>query len=79
MEVFYLASRQNKALVPFSDDVDELNFRLKGVNQRGRQLLGKRYGARIRAIWRLSPRLQDLRTCCISERMMIYFVLLWIS
>lgn len=41
MEVSYLASRQNKALVPFSDDVDELNFRLKGVNQCGRQLLGK--------------------------------------
>ncbi|PWZ04192.1 SNAP25 ous protein SNAP33 [Zea mays] len=33
--------RQNKVLVPFSDDVDELNFRLKGVNQCGRQLLGK--------------------------------------
>ncbi|KAF8673731.1 hypothetical protein HU200_048483 [Digitaria exilis] len=33
--------RQNKALVPFSDDVDELNFRLKGANQRGRRLLGK--------------------------------------
>jgi synaptosomal-associated protein 25 len=41
MEVFYLACRQNKALVPFSDDVDELNFRLKGANQRGRRLLGK--------------------------------------
>jgi synaptosomal-associated protein 25 len=41
MEVSYLASRQNKVLVPFSDDVDELNFRLKGVNQCGRQLLGK--------------------------------------
>jgi hypothetical protein len=36
-----LAFRQNKALVPFSDDVDELNFRLKGANQRGRRLLGK--------------------------------------
>ncbi|CAL4913233.1 unnamed protein product [Urochloa decumbens] len=33
--------RQNKALVPFSEDVDELNFRLKGANQRGRRLLGK--------------------------------------
>ncbi|KAJ1298273.1 hypothetical protein BS78_01G440800 [Paspalum vaginatum] len=33
--------RQNKALVPFNDDVDELNFRLKGANQRGRRLLGK--------------------------------------
>ncbi|CAD6202602.1 unnamed protein product [Miscanthus lutarioriparius] len=33
--------RQNKALVPFSDDVDELNFRLKGANQRGCWLLGK--------------------------------------
>lgn len=33
--------RQNKALVPFSDDVTELNFRLKGVNHCGHQLLGK--------------------------------------
>jgi len=33
--------RQNKALVPFSDDVDELNFRLKGANVQGRRLLGK--------------------------------------
>ena len=36
-----LAFRQNKALVPFSDDVDELNFRLKGANVQGRRLLGK--------------------------------------
>lgn len=33
--------RQNKALVPFVDDVDELNFRVRGANQRGRRLLGK--------------------------------------
>ncbi|KAL6645098.1 hypothetical protein ACP70R_016706 [Stipagrostis hirtigluma subsp. patula] len=33
--------RQNKALDNFSDDVDELNFRVKGANQRGRRLLGK--------------------------------------
>ncbi|KAK3148003.1 hypothetical protein QOZ80_3BG0289410 [Eleusine coracana subsp. coracana] len=33
--------RQNKALDTFSDDVDELNFRVKGANQRGRRLLGK--------------------------------------
>jgi hypothetical protein len=41
MENYFLACRQNKALVPFSEDVDELNFRLKGANQRGRRLLGK--------------------------------------
>ncbi|XP_071707192.1 SNAP25 homologous protein SNAP33-like [Rutidosis leptorrhynchoides] len=33
--------RQNKALNPFEDDVDELNFRLTGARQRGRRLLGK--------------------------------------
>ncbi|XP_062210330.1 SNAP25 homologous protein SNAP33-like [Phragmites australis] len=33
--------RQNKALDTFGDDVDELNFRVKGANQRGRRLLGK--------------------------------------
>ncbi|TVU47958.1 hypothetical protein EJB05_07576 [Eragrostis curvula] len=33
--------RHNKALDTFSDDVDELNFRVKGANQRGRRLLGK--------------------------------------
>ncbi|KAK9116553.1 hypothetical protein Sjap_015500 [Stephania japonica] len=33
--------RQNKALDPFHDDVDELSFRIKGANQRGRRLLGK--------------------------------------
>lgn len=33
--------RQNKALDPLQDDVDELNFRVKGANQRTRRLLGK--------------------------------------
>ncbi|KAH0703509.1 SNAP25 homologous protein SNAP33-like [Solanum tuberosum] len=33
--------RQNKSLDHFQDDVDELNFRVKGANQRGRRLLGK--------------------------------------
>ncbi|KAL5987321.1 Helical region found in SNARE [Asimina triloba] len=33
--------RQNKALDHVHDDVEELNFRVKGANQRGRQLLGK--------------------------------------
>uniref|UniRef100_A0ACD5XHW9 Uncharacterized protein n=1 Tax=Avena sativa TaxID=4498 RepID=A0ACD5XHW9_AVESA len=33
--------RQNKSLDAFNDDVDELNFRVKGANQRGRRLLGK--------------------------------------
>ncbi|XP_009623745.1 SNAP25 homologous protein SNAP33-like [Nicotiana tomentosiformis] len=33
--------RQNKALDHLQDDVDELNFRVKGANQRGRRLLGK--------------------------------------
>ncbi|GFZ17043.1 soluble N-ethylmaleimide-sensitive factor adaptor protein 33 [Actinidia rufa] len=33
--------RQNKALDPFMNDVDELNSRVKGANQRGRRLLGK--------------------------------------
>ncbi|KAK9109691.1 hypothetical protein Sjap_017751 [Stephania japonica] len=33
--------RQNKAMDPFHDDVDELSFRIKGANQRGRRLLGK--------------------------------------
>ncbi|KAF2312839.1 hypothetical protein GH714_040889 [Hevea brasiliensis] len=33
--------RQTKALDHFQDDVDELNFRVKGANQRGRRLLGK--------------------------------------
>ncbi|XP_047338756.1 SNAP25 homologous protein SNAP33-like [Impatiens glandulifera] len=33
--------RQNKALDPFADDIDELNSRVKGVSQRGRRLLGK--------------------------------------
>ncbi|KAL2322090.1 hypothetical protein Fmac_026469 [Flemingia macrophylla] len=31
----------NKALNHLYDDVDELNFRMKGANQRGRRLLGK--------------------------------------
>lgn len=33
--------RQNKALDHVEDDVDELNFRVKGANQRTRRLLGK--------------------------------------
>ncbi|XP_015067388.1 SNAP25 homologous protein SNAP33-like [Solanum pennellii] len=33
--------RQNRSLDHFQDDVDELNFRVKGANQRGRRLLGK--------------------------------------
>lgn len=33
--------RQNKSLDHFEDDVDELNFRVKGANRRGRRLLGK--------------------------------------
>ncbi|CAM8912814.1 unnamed protein product [Rhodiola kirilowii] len=33
--------RQNKALDHFGGDVDELNFRVKGANQRTRRLLGK--------------------------------------
>ncbi|XP_015583903.2 putative SNAP25 homologous protein SNAP30 [Ricinus communis] len=33
--------RQNKALDHLSDDVDELNSRVKGANQRARHLLGK--------------------------------------
>ncbi|MCD7458242.1 SNAP25 protein snap33 [Datura stramonium] len=33
--------RQNKSLDHFQDDVDELNFRIKGANRRGRRLLGK--------------------------------------
>ncbi|EXC54352.1 Putative SNAP25-like protein [Morus notabilis] len=34
-------NRQNKALDHLSDDVDELNSRVKGTNQRARHLLGK--------------------------------------
>ncbi|KAL6541201.1 SNAP25 protein snap33 [Orobanche hederae] len=33
--------RQNKALDHVQDDVDELNFRVRGANQRTRRLLGK--------------------------------------
>lgn len=33
--------RHNKALDPLYDDVDELNFRVRGANERGRRLLGK--------------------------------------
>ncbi|ESW27253.1 hypothetical protein PHAVU_003G186500 [Phaseolus vulgaris] len=33
--------RHNKALNHLYDDVDELNYRMKGANQRGRRLLGK--------------------------------------
>ncbi|XP_011018220.1 PREDICTED: putative SNAP25 homologous protein SNAP30 [Populus euphratica] len=34
-------NRQNKSLDHLSDDVDELNSRVKGANQRARRLLGK--------------------------------------
>ena len=33
--------RQNKTIDHLSDDVDELNSRMKGANQRTRRLLGK--------------------------------------
>ncbi|KAK4784500.1 hypothetical protein SAY86_018868 [Trapa natans] len=33
--------RQNKALDHLSDDVDELNSRMKGANQRARRLVNK--------------------------------------
>ncbi|XP_031490954.1 SNAP25 homologous protein SNAP33 [Nymphaea colorata] len=33
--------RQNKALDHLHDDVEELNYRVKGANERGRRLLGK--------------------------------------
>nr|KJB08342.1 hypothetical protein B456_001G078100 [Gossypium raimondii] len=33
--------RQNKSLNGLQDDVDELNFRVRGANQRARRLLGK--------------------------------------
>lgn len=33
--------RQDKALNPLQDDVDEINFRVRGANQRTRRLLGK--------------------------------------
>lgn len=33
--------RHNKALNPIQDDVDELNFRVRGASQRARRLLGK--------------------------------------
>ncbi|PWA63726.1 soluble N-ethylmaleimide-sensitive factor adaptor protein 33 [Artemisia annua] len=33
--------RQNKALNPLQDDVEEINFRVKGANERTRRLLGK--------------------------------------
>ncbi|KAJ8772978.1 hypothetical protein K2173_028155 [Erythroxylum novogranatense] len=33
--------RQNKALVPAQDDIDTLNIRVRGANERGRRLLGK--------------------------------------
>ncbi|KAI4335930.1 hypothetical protein L6164_014525 [Bauhinia variegata] len=33
--------RHNKALDPLDNDVEELNYRMKGANQRGRRLLGK--------------------------------------
>jgi hypothetical protein len=33
--------RQNKAMDGLKDDVEELNSRVKGANQRARRLLGK--------------------------------------
>ncbi|KAL8091407.1 hypothetical protein AgCh_033862 [Apium graveolens] len=33
--------RHNKLLKPMEDDVEKLNFRVKGANQRARRLLGK--------------------------------------
>ncbi|KAF3326264.1 SNAP25 homologous protein SNAP33-like isoform X2 [Carex littledalei] len=33
--------KQNKALDAMHDDVEELNYRVKGANQRGKKLLGK--------------------------------------
>ncbi|KAK4775286.1 hypothetical protein SAY86_010221 [Trapa natans] len=33
--------KQNKAMEPFNDDVDELNYRVKQANERGRRLLKK--------------------------------------
>lgn len=33
--------RQNKALNPLQDDVEEINYRVKGANERTRRLLGK--------------------------------------
>uniref|UniRef100_A0A2N9J4R3 t-SNARE coiled-coil homology domain-containing protein n=1 Tax=Fagus sylvatica TaxID=28930 RepID=A0A2N9J4R3_FAGSY len=38
---FGIINRQNKALDHLGDDVDELNSRVKGANQRTRRLLGK--------------------------------------
>lgn len=34
-------ARHNNALDHLHDDVEELNIRVKGANQRGRRLLGK--------------------------------------
>ncbi|RWW34279.1 hypothetical protein GW17_00000960 [Ensete ventricosum] len=39
--IFWFLCRQNKALDALHDDVDELNSRVKGANQRARHLLGK--------------------------------------
>lgn len=36
----YEKCRQNKSIDHLSDDVDELNSRMKGANQRTRRLLG---------------------------------------
>lgn len=37
----FILVRQNKALNPLQDDVEEINFRVKGANERTRRLLGK--------------------------------------
>jgi hypothetical protein len=37
----YWNYRQNKAMDGLQDDVEELNYRVKGANQRTRRLLGK--------------------------------------
>lgn len=39
--LFFEFCRQDKALNPLQDDVDEINFRVRGANQRTRRLLGK--------------------------------------
>lgn len=41
MSIFLGNCRQNKALDHLDDDVEEINFRVRGANIRGRRLLGK--------------------------------------